>query len=69
MVFHNRKPSLSELEEEQERNEIEIDVLRQRQMMEELNKKGGQGFWKRFSSDGTKNGINWRSVWDWLKAH
>ena len=64
-----RKKSLEELEEERDYNETAIEVRQQEVMLAELNKKGGDGFWKRFSSDGSKKGISWDSVKNWLKTH
>jgi hypothetical protein len=68
MVFRREK-SLSEMEEEGERLDVEISVMRKKQMLQELKQKGGTGFWKRFSSDGSQGGINFRSVMQWLKTH
>ena len=55
------------MEDEEDRLDAEISIVRKRQYLAELNKRGGQGFWKRFSSDGTKQGLNFKSIAEWLK--
>ena len=69
MVFGRREQSLSEMEEQEERLDAEISVMRKQQILKELKQKGGTGLWKRFSTDGTQSGINFRSVIRWLRTH
>lgn len=69
MVFGKRERSLSEMEEQEERLDAEISVMRKQQVLKELKQKGGTGLWRHFSTDGTKAGINFRAVINWLKTH
>ena len=67
-MFQKHK-SLSELEEENEQLDAELSVARKKAMLAEVSRKGGAGFWKRFSSDGSHKGINFHSIKEWLKTH
>lgn len=61
--------TLTELEAENERLEVEITVAKQRALLAELRKQGGDNFWKRFSVDGTKAGIVWQRVMGFLHGY
>lgn len=66
-MFQKHK-SLSELEEENEQLDAELSVARKKAMLAQVSQKGGAGFWKRFSSDGSRKGINFKAIGQWLKT-
>lgn len=61
-----RQKSIDEMEEESEVLDTQIELKRKKLMLAELNKRGGEGFWKKFSFDGTKAGISFQKVKEWL---
>jgi hypothetical protein len=69
MPLFQREKTLSELQEQDDRLDTELSIAKKRSMIKELEAKAGAGGWKMFSNDGTKRGISWGRVWDWLKKH
>jgi len=61
------KPSLSELQERDEYKEVELSLAKKSAMIRELENRGGD--WKQHSENGKKSGINFGSVWHWIKTH
>lgn len=61
------KPTLSELQEEDEYKATELSIAQKKAMIEELNHRGKS--WKTFSDNGQKSGINFQKIWAWLKTH
>lgn len=72
----NKEKSLDELQEEDDRLTQELSVQKKRQellkiklAMQQLDARGGKGFWKRFSGDGTKKGFSLGGAISWLRNH
>ncbi len=61
------KPTLSELQEEDDRLTTELSVARKKALKAELEARGKNI--KDFSSNGKSSGISWRGVLNWLKTH
>lgn len=60
--------SLADLQEEDEMLESEISVARKRAMLKELDRRGGRGFWRKFSDNEKLSGMNWRRALNWLRS-
>ena len=69
MSLFKPKPTLSELQEEDDYKTTELSVARKQALIDELEGKNGKGSWKLFSDNGKKSGINFKKVWNWLKTH
>jgi len=54
--------NIEELEEENHKQGLKLSIARKRSLIAEANKKHGSGWWKLFSSDGSKSGINWDAL-------
>lgn len=67
-VFGGKK-SLTQLQEDDDRLTTEVSIAKKRALIRRLEVVGGQGSWKMFSSDGTKKGISFDRVKNWLKTH
>lgn len=63
------KPSLSDLEEEEEYQRQNRKVLEEKVAIHELNQKLGKGGWKLFSSNGQKSGFSISKAIAWLRTH
>ena len=70
MGFMQSPKSLTELEDEKEQTEAEVDVLRQRVLKKQLEAKLGKGAANNpaFKED-SGGGISWKKVLTWLKTH
>ncbi len=67
MRIFKSKPTLSELQEEDEYKSVQLSVARKNAMIAELEGKGKH--WQDFSDNKKKSGINWSRIWAWLKSH
>ena len=65
MGFFGQRKSLDELEEENERAELEYSIAQKKQMIKELKERGGNP--NDFKEKGS--GINFKKIFDWLKTH
>lgn len=65
MGFFGQRKSLDELEEENERAELEYSIAQKKQMIKELRNRGGNP--SDFKEKG--GGINFKKIFDWLKTH
>ncbi len=63
------KPSLAELQDKDEYLSTKLSIREKEAAIKELEQRMGKGSWKIFSSDGTKGGISWQRVYNWLKGH
>lgn len=59
--------SLSDLQDEDERLQMELSVAQKRAAIRKLEERGVG--WKPFSKDGTKRGISWSGVLAWFRSH
>lgn len=60
MPWWNRSKSLDELQEENERAEVELSLAQKRAAIKKLKEAGLSG--KSF-------GWDWRAIWQWFKTH
>ncbi len=60
------KPSLAELQEEDEYLSTEVSIAEKRAMIKELHNRGMKP--KDFSSNGKASGISWTRIKNWLKG-
>jgi len=63
------KPSIEELRKRNEYADEELSLAKKKAMMKELAQKGGKEKWKEMSDDGTKKGINFSRIMQWLRTH
>ena len=61
--------TLADLQEEDERLETEISVARKRLIIKEIDNRGGKGFWRKFSNNNKKSGMDWHRAWNWLRSN
>ncbi len=64
-LFGSNKKSMEELQQENERLEVEYSVEEKKAMIRELRQRGQD---PQHFKDG-KGGINFSKVWAWLKTH
>jgi hypothetical protein len=64
-----KKPTMEELQQRNEYADQELSLKRKQALMRELEQQGGKDKWKEMSSDGTKKGINFSKILQWLKSH
>lgn len=69
MGLFKSKPSLTELQEQDEYLTAEVSVRKKQAMIKQLERRMGKGSWKIFSSDGTHKGISFERIRNWLKTH
>ena len=69
MDSFKKKPTIEELRKQNEYADEELSLKKKRAMIRELEQRGGTGKWKEMSDDGTKSGLNWSRVKDWLSTH
>ena len=64
-----KKPTMEELQQRNEYADQELSLKKKQALMRELEQQGGKDKWKEMSSDGTKKGINFSKILQWLKSH
>lgn len=67
MGLFKAKPTLSELQEEDDYLTTKLSVKRKMALIDELEGKGQR--WQDFSENKKKSGINFSRVMAWLKTH
>ena len=61
------KPTLAEIEEENERTAAEVSLLEQKVLKRELDKRLGAGSVNKFKDENGK--ISWQSIKNFVKSH
>ena len=64
--FH-QEPSLEELQEREERRDLELSIAQKDALIKQLEAKGKQ--WQHFSTNGKRSGISWEGVRAWLRGN
>lgn len=59
---YDKNMSLEEAEQQAEVADKQYSIAEKQKMIKELERREGPGAAKRFSSNGTKSGINWQSL-------
>lgn len=63
-IFKNKNTqSMSEMEQETERNAKEINFRRQQLLLNRLKAEQGSDAWKNYSSNGKKSGVDFNRLW------
>ena len=60
------KPTIEELEEENNRGELEYSIAKKKAMIKELEARGKR--WEEFSNNGKKSGISFDKIAAWFKG-
>lgn len=63
------KPSIEEMQRKNEYADEELSLAKKQAMMRELALRGGKDKWKEMTDDGSKKGINFSRVLQWLRTH
>ena len=63
------KPTFEELQQKNEYASEELSLKKKQALMRELEERGGRDKWKEMTDDGTKKGINWSRILQWLRTH
>ena len=69
MSLFKQEPSLADLQERDETLDTKLSIAQKQAAIRELEERGGRGFWKSFSSNGQKSGIDFGRVINWIKTH
>lgn len=62
-----QKPTLEELQAQDEYTEIEYSIAKKKALMKELEQRNKR--WQDFSNNGKKSGISFQKIVAWIKSH
>jgi uncharacterized lipoprotein YehR (DUF1307 family) len=69
MPLFKSRPTLQELQEQDEYLTTEVSVKKKQAAIKALEQRMGKGSWKIFSNNGKKSGISFDRIKNWLKTH